>query len=314
MTKLLIPYINKRKNYKFFKNRDLLNHIITEIVNRNNCSWEDKKRIITTKIKKFFYKNKANVLLIGLSGGVDSSLVTTLAVEAVGEKNVFAVNLPFFKDEKGTLLANILASSLKLSNFLVISINEIVQRKIEAINYIGNPLLKIETEKDLQNLKDKIRIGNLASRTRISILYDLSKALHGLVLGTGGKVEFMLGYLAKYGTPFSYDYGILNNLYKAEIYILAKNLNIPEEIINAEPTTGYYIGQTHEDELGATLEELDAISYLLFEIKENPAEIIEKYKVEENFVKKIIEIHNKTKHKRQLFNSYIKIGKCSKQK
>jgi NAD+ synthase len=155
---------------------------------------------------------------------------------------------------------------------------------------------------------DRMRIGNFASRARIAILYDIARKVNGKILGTGNRTEFVQGYAAKYGTPISFDFGVLDELYKLDIYALAEVLKVPEEIITRVPTTGYFPGQTHEKELGATWEEQDALAFLLFEKSMQMEEIIELYKVRKGFAEVMLRRYERSKDKRMLRQPHIRLG------
>jgi len=116
------------------------------------------------------------------------------------------------------------------------------------------------------------------------------------------------GYAAKYGTPISFDFGILDELYKTDIFELARVLNMPEEIVNRTPSTGYFPGQTHETELGATCEEQDALAFLLFEKRKGIEAIIKEYKIKRSFVETMLRRYETSKEKRMLRQPRIRLG------
>jgi len=109
---------------------------------------------------------------------------------------------------------------------------------------------------------DKKNIGNLKARIRMSFLYGKANKLNALVLGTGNKSEIMVGYFTKYGDG-GVDLLPLGDLYKNEVRELAKNLGVPSEIINRPPSAGLWEGQTDEQELGISYEELDEILHAI---------------------------------------------------
>ncbi len=256
-------------------------------------------------------KHKEPRLIIGLSGGIDSSVVTALAVQAVGSKNVVPITLPHYYDHDSIWRANLLRTKLGLSKWnkqLTLNIGNVVQTECDLMNELKWPAVRIDSE----HFSDKIRIGNFASRARVSVLYDLQKILNGRVLGTGNRTEFVQGYAAKYGTPISCDFGVLDDLYKTDIYELGKLLQIPEEIMHANPSTGYYTGQTHENELGATLEEQDAAAYLLFEKNFTPKEASARYGFSISFLEKMNERYVMSAHKRILQQPHVEISRLDK--
>ena len=190
----------------------------------------------------------------------------------------------------------------------VISISEIVRKEIEVVNSLRWEGMSICTAGQDQTDMDRMRIGNFSSRTRIAILYDIARRVNGRVLGTGNRAEFVQGYAAKYGTPISFDFGVLDELYKRDIYELAKVLHLPKEITVRIPSTGYFPGQTHEAELGATWEEQDALAFLLFEKGKGKEEIVNEFEIQKPFVETMLRRYERSRDKRMLRQPHIKIG------
>src|SRR6185437_1909750 len=150
----------------------------------------------------------------------------------------------------------------------------------------------------LQNIEptdeNKIRIGNIAARMRMIILFDLAKKHKALVCGTGNKSENLLGYFTRFGDQAS-DIEPIEHLYKTQVYQLALYLKLPEEIIQQEPSAGLWKGQIDEGQFGFTYEEADQVLYLYFE-KNLPIEKIEELGLSN--AQKILDWHvqNRFKH------------------
>jgi len=186
-----------------------------------------------------------------------------------------------------------------------IYIGDLVTAIINTLNKSYPHNIRIDTT-DI-NINTKIRIGNIASRLRVNIFYDLSKAIDGLVICTGIKPDFLVGYLAKYGTPFSCDFGFLRDLYKIDIYNIAYRLNIPDSILFTTPSTGYYPEQTHEKEIGIPLFELDAILFLKYEKKLSNKYIYKNFLASYDIIKKVEYMYEKSKHKRFFNLPFLRI-------
>ena len=195
---------------------------------------------ITRFIEKKVDEAKADGVVIGLSGGLDSSVVAALSVRALGKEGVLGLLLPSpTTNPDDTRDAEELARSL-----------DIQYKKIplEPILEAFRGSLEV----------DKFAYGNLMARVRMILLYYYANLNNLLVVGTGNKTELSVGYFTKYGDG-GCDMLPLGDLYKTEVKELAKELAIPEKIIEKTPTAGLWEGQTDEGELGIKYEELDNV-------------------------------------------------------
>ena len=185
--------------------------------------------------------------VLGLSGGVDSTLSAFLSVRALGAKNVLALRMPYKTSSPESLEhANLVIEQLGVPS-LTIDISEAV----DAV---------------LVNFPDasQVRRGNVMARIRMINVYDQSAAFPGLVVGTGNKTESLLGYSTLHGDG-AFDFNPLADLYKAQVRQLAAELGVPPSIINKPPSADLWVGQTDEEELGFTYDEMDCLLYALVE-------------------------------------------------
>jgi NAD+ synthase len=111
---------------------------------------------------------------------------------------------------------------------------------------------------------EQIRRGNIMARMRMIILYDRSAAFNGLVVGTGNKTELLLGYTTLYGDS-ACAINPLGDLYKTQVRQLARALEIPPEVIEKPPSADLWVGQTDEEELGFSYEEVDRLLLLMID-------------------------------------------------
>ena len=185
--------------------------------------------------------------VLGLSGGIDSSLACFLTVEALGRENVLGLLLPYRTSQPES----------EADARTVIDTLDIASRKID-ITPMVEPLTNLFPDMSIR------RRGNIMSRERMIILYDQSEEFGGLVIGTSNKTESLLGYFTLHGDAAA-AIRPLANLYKAQVRQLARAVGIPSEIIDKPPSADLWAGQTDEGELGITYTEADQVLFLLVE-------------------------------------------------
>lgn len=313
------------KHFRHFAKQETVLTLIDEIKNRHSTNYESLIDSICTQISNYFFQQFPHAdrtagrsrfsgkedsiirprYLVGLSGGIDSSVVTALAVKALGKEFVLPITMPARPDDAQSVgmaasMRNFLGYKEKDNLPYIIDIEPIVRSHIEVMTAQSSAQIQLGGSYYAQNKEEKMRSGNFASRIRTAVLYDFARSVRGRVQGTVNRTEFCQGYNAKYGTPISYDFGVLNELYKIDIYEIAKHLHLPSEILEAEPTTGYFEGQTHEGELGASIEEQDIFAYLLFEKNLAPEFIIKEYQANPEFVEIMCYRYQVCDHKRIL--------------
>lgn len=198
---------------------------------------EDYNRIVENT-KKYFADHGMKRAIIGMSGGVDSALTLKVIVDALGPSKVFALMMP----ERGLTKDSSTSDAKQYCDKL-----EVMNRTIFINDYISLYLGEAPDEGALMNVR---------SRVRATLLYVYANTLKGMVVGTSNKTEFLLGYFTKYGDG-AVDIEVLGTLYKTEVWKLAKELGVPEAIVTKTPTAELKHGQTDEEELGMTYEEID---------------------------------------------------------
>ncbi len=240
--------------------------------------YERPRRLIVNFIKDYVTRIQVKGVVMGLSGGIDSSLVATLACEALGPESVLGLMLPVDakKDANNIKDATELAESLHM--------------RLEMFEL--KDVVKAYTPLSL----DKISFGNLTARLRMVTWYAKANQEGLLVLGTGNKTELMLGYFTKYGDGGT-DILPIGDLYKENVWDLARVLEIPDKIVRKVPSAGLWKGQTDEGEIGISYAELDTILYLKLERGMSGDDII-KWGIEKSKVQKVIRMMNSSEHKR----------------
>lgn len=216
---------------------------------------------LTYFIKDEVLKTGINKVVLGLSGGIDSAAACYLASRALGKSNVTALLMPYKSSAKSSL-----GDAMKVVEALGIPYYIIdITKQID--DYF-------QAEKDGARVNDiKVRMGNKMSRERMSILYDYSYKLKSLVLGTSNKSELLLGYGTIYGDMAS-ALNPIGDIYKTQIYQLAKLLDIPDSIMTKPPSADLWLGQSDESELGFTYEAADSIMYLLIDKMYKPEVVV----------------------------------------
>ncbi len=206
------------------------------------------KNYLKNFLKDQVHKTGFKKVVIGLSGGVDSVVATYLSAEALGRENVLAIMLPYKSSSPQSL-----TDALQVTNILGIR-----NLKIDI-----TPM--VDGFKNLDTQMDHVRLGNIMARVRMIALYDLSAKEQALVIGTSNKTEMILGYGTLYGDT-ACAINPLGDLYKTQIWELAKELGVPENIVSKKPTADLWSGQTDEGELGFLYKDVDK---LLLEMIDN---------------------------------------------
>lgn len=242
-------------------------------------------RIIKNYLKNFLkeevHKAGFEKAVIGLSGGVDSVVSTFLAVEALGKKNVLAIVMPYKTSSPQSLVDAEQILNLTGIQNLSIDISLIVD--------------------DFQNIDpqmSQLRLGNVMARVRMIILYNFSAKEKALVIGTSNKTEILLGYSTIYGDT-ACAINPLGDLYKTQVWELAKELGVPESIISKKPTADLWEGQTDEGELGFLYKDVDKLLLEMIDNVRNDTELFD-LGFDKNFVLSVRTRIRSNKFKRQL--------------
>lgn len=242
--------------------------------------------VLTRFIREETRKVGIKSVVLGLSGGVDSALAAHLAVRAVGRDHVCAVMLPYKTSSPESLSdAEIVAEELGL-RALTIDITPMVDAYFDAAARAGDSLDA-----------ERLRKGNVIARARMIALYDVSATKNALVLGTSNKTELLLGYGTIYGDMAS-AINPLGDLYKTEVRQLSRFIGVPNRIIDKTPTADLWPGQSDEDELGFTYDEVDQLLTQLVDRRVPPAQLVEQG-FRRELVEKVVERIRRQQFKRR---------------
>lgn len=203
-----------------------------ETLVRKLCDWMEDK--VT--------KAKAKGIVLGLSGGLDSAVVAALSIR-IFSQNTLAIIIPCHSLEAD------ISDALDFINKFNISY------KIIDLSKVYDPLIHLLNDKKKER-SFKLAEANIKPRLRMITLYYFANKLNYLVVGTGNKSELSIGYFTKYGDGGA-DILPLGNLLKSQVKELAEYLGIPKKIIDKPPSAGLWEGQTDEEEIGISYEQLD---------------------------------------------------------
>jgi len=218
-------------------------------------NYQDIKDQLINFLKDEVSKIGMERVVVGISGGLDSAIVSVLCREAFGD-NIHGVFMPsHFSSDKSILDAKELCEKFDIS-YEVVEIAPMVKGYFD-------------------NVKDStpLRIGNLSARMRMSVLYDISARDSSLVIGTSNKSEILLGY----GTLFGDTACAINpigQLYKSDAFEFARFIGVTDAIIDKKPSADLWEGQSDEEELGYTYKTMDDVLKLMIDKNKTKEELL----------------------------------------
>ncbi len=194
--------------------------------------------------------------VLGLSGGVDSAVCAALAAKALGPDNVLGVLMPYrTSNPQSRADAELVARTIGIKSERI-EITAMVEPYLQTIGDV-----------------DRIRAGNVMARERMIILYDLSQRDRALVFGTSNKTELLLGYGTLFG-DMACAINPLGDLYKSQVWQLARALGLPQQVISKKPSADLWDGQTDEGEFGFTYADVDRVLYLMIDERRTDDECV----------------------------------------
>lgn len=178
--------------------------------------------------------------VVGLSGGLDSAVVSGLCARALGPENVLGVIMPAHSLPQDAEDARLVAETWG------------IEHRVVDLSGAADALMAV--------LPDGPRLAqaNIKPRLRMIVLYYMANSLGRAVVGTGNRSELMVGYFTKYGDS-GVDLLPLAGVYKHQVYDIAQEIGVPQRIIERPPSAGLWEGQTDEDEMGVTYADLDHV-------------------------------------------------------
>jgi NAD+ synthase len=183
----------------------------------------------------------ADGFVFGLSGGVDSATAAALAVRAVGAERTLAALMPCHSQSEDARLGRLVAGAFRIPVIAVdlSAAHDVLMTALPPSNH-------------------RLAAANVRPRLRMITLYYLAQSRNYLVLGSGNRTEIEVGYFTKYGDG-GVDLLPLGDLYKTQVWELARELGVPQVVVERPPSAGLWLGQTDEGEMGITYRELDRV-------------------------------------------------------
>jgi len=245
---------------------------------------EDHREHVTQFIERQLDAAGVDRAVIGLSGGIDSTLTSHLLVEAVGAENVHGLVMPSEVNRDENMSdAERVASELLDIEYDVVAIEPIVETILDAYPDAAD---------------DQLATGNLRVRTRAVLNYLVANHEGALVVGTGNRSEALVGYFTKYGDG-AVDCHPIANLYKGQVRQLAKHVGVPDDLAEKTASAEMWLGQTDEGELGMDYETLDSILALHVDGPLSPSATARHVGVDESAVRDVRELYETSAHKRK---------------
>ena len=237
-------------------------------------------------IRKYIEEAHAAGAVIGLSGGVDSSLAVTLCVKSLGKERVLGVLLPTDFTPKEDM-----EDAQKLADWLGI--------KTEYLNIQGvcGRIFK-DLRIDKNDPEKKIPMANIYARIRMMIIYYYANVNNFLVVGSSDKSEALIGFFTKYGDGGA-DFLPSVHLYKTQVRELAKHLGVPDRIAYKPSSPQLYPGHKATDEIPIDYDELDPVLVGIFDLKLQPKEVSRLTHIPLETIEEVIHRFNTSKHKRE---------------
>jgi len=251
-------------------------NILDEIINQDYSSIRGK---IESFLEQQMAQNQIKGVILGLSGGIDSAAIAYLCAGKFKEKtHILIMPDTDITPKSETEDALKIVDELKL-DYKLIDIKPLIN---EFSNYLE---------------PNDLATGNLRARIRSNLLYYYANAYNYLVIGSGDKSEYLIGYFTKYGDGAS-DIMPIISLYKTQVRKLAELIQVPENIIAKKSSPYLWKGQTAEDEIGVSYEEIDSILYCFFHKKLSIEDTVKTTQIELGTVEKIIQLNKNSEHKR----------------
>ncbi len=248
----------------------------------NSINYTVALEIITDFIRTNVASASADGVVVGLSGGVDSTVAASIATKALGKEHVLGLIMPSSYTPREDIDDALNVAKALGIKYIYINIDPIVNAYVSTIPSFDH--------------RNRIAAGNLLPRIRMTLLYYYANLYNYLVLGTGDRSEILLGYYTKYGDG-GVDLLPLGNMYKTQVRRVAELLGF-ERIARKPSSPRLWAGHRAEEELGGTYEEIDPILFAIFDLGMSLDEVYKMFR--RDLVDIIMRWHKRTEHKRRM--------------
>jgi NAD+ synthase len=208
-------------------------------------------------LRRGLARSGARGFVVGLSGGVDSAVVARLC-QMAAPANVVGAVMPCHSDPRDEADAALLAEHFGIPAVRV-DLGSTYDHLTEVLRQAAMTLPSghfPDSAHGAEDIKARVPLANVKPRLRMTVLYFLANTLNYLVAGTGNRSELAIGYFTKYGDG-GVDLLPIGNLLKSDVRTAARELGVPEPIVEKPPSAGLWLGQTDEAEMGFTYAELE---------------------------------------------------------
>jgi NAD+ synthase len=234
-------------------------------------------------IRYAYWNSGCTGIVVGLSGGVDSSVAASFCCRAIGGEKVLGLSLP-----------------ASVNNPTDVKDAAMLCRQMGMMHRVVSIEPMLEGFKSMPEFKEsRYLLGNLMARIRMVVLYYHANRDNKIVCGTSNRSEFLLGYCTKFGDNAA-DIQPLLHLYKTEVYEYARELGIPKSVINKAPSAGLWEGQRDEEEIGLSYAEIDPALQALE---------LHSWKAVTSIEEKVLALVKKNEHKRFSAPSLLAVSK-----